>query len=84
MDVPVVATNVGNVKDIAKDVEGCFVSESNSPKELAHLVLRAMEYERVKGRERLVKLGLDMESVAEKVIKVYRNALRLHERKDGR
>jgi len=74
-NVPVVSTNVGNVQAMIGDVDGCYVSATDDPRELAGLVSRAMEHERTNGREAIVRMGLDMESTADKLLKVYRHAL---------
>ena len=75
-NTPVVTTNIGNVKEMLEDMEGCFISESNNPAELADLTLKALEFERVKGRERLKRLRLDMESVAHTLVNIYEHAIK--------
>ena len=81
-NIPVVSTNVGNVKEMIENVEGCFVSESNDPDELADLVLKALEYERINGRDQLRRLGLDMKSTADKIIKIYEHTIRRYAQQD--
>ena len=75
---PLVSTDVGDVKEIIKDVEGCYLS-SFDPNEFAAKTNLALEFAnskgRTKGRDRILKLGLDTDSIAEKVIKVYNSTL---------
>lgn len=69
----VVSTNVGNVKDLLKDVNGSFVSEKNNPEELAFLVDKSLKWKgEKKSREKIIQKKLDINSVAEKLINIYR------------
>ena len=77
-NIPVVSTNVGNVKKMIDTIDGCFVSESHHHDELADLVLKALEYDRINGRDELIRQELDMESVADKIIKIYERAIGEH------
>jgi glycosyltransferase involved in cell wall biosynthesis len=71
-NLPVVSTNVGNVKEMLNGVEGCFVSESNDPNELADLLFQAYKNrEHFNGRKTIKDLELDMNSIAHKLIKIY-------------
>ena len=79
-NVPVVATDVGNTRHMLKNVEGCFVSDSNNPEDLACLVMKAMEYDRIKGRDALRRLHLDTVSVADRIIELYKHAIQLSAR----
>jgi len=74
-NVPVVSTNVGNVAALVGGVPGCYVSATNKPGELAELVSKAMRQERVRGREAIVRLGLDTDSTADRLMEVYSHAL---------
>lgn len=74
-DVPVVSTRVGDVERLLGGIDGCYISGSNNAEKLAILVHKALQHERVQGRRRLVKLGLDMKSTAEKIKKIYESIL---------
>lgn len=74
-NIPVVSTNVGNVSSMINDTEGCFVSHNNSVENLAFLANKALKIEESKGRERIVELELDKDSVAKKLIKVYQSVV---------
>ncbi len=67
----VVSTDVGNVKELLNDVDGCFVSDSFDENVLAKLVNNALKQKCTKGREKLMKMNLDIESVAKKITNIY-------------
>lgn len=83
---PIVSTDVGDVRWVMGNTEGCFLvgqkSKVKSQMEEQELVrvtsdkLReALEFAervgRTKGRERIFELGLDSETVAKRIIKIY-------------
>jgi len=71
---PVVATKVGDVEWLFGDEPGHYISGFDS-KDLVEKIKLALEFSsnigRTNGRERLKKLGLDSESVAKNIIKIY-------------
>lgn len=70
-NLPIVSTDVGDVKEIIGDTEGCFIC-SYDPKDVADKIKIALDYgKRTNGREQIIKLGLDSDSIAKKIIKVY-------------
>lgn len=75
---PIVSTDVGDVKWIFGNVEGCYLS-SFDPVDVSEKMKLAIEYRekyiQTKGRQRIIKLGLNAETVAERIIHVYRNIL---------
>jgi teichuronic acid biosynthesis glycosyltransferase TuaC len=70
-NTPVVSTNVGNVKELL-NIEGNYVSNSNSPKELAKLAYMALTKNSLKGSEQIRNLNLDINSVALELEKIYK------------
>lgn len=69
---PIVSVDVGDVKERIEGVEGCFVSETREPKEIADLLQTALALEgKTKGREKIVGDGLDNRKVAWKLMEVY-------------
>lgn len=71
---PIVSVDVGDVRERTTHVEGCFVTSSHDPKELSDLLKKAFLLdERTKGRERIVLDGLDNETVANKLIDIYKS-----------
>jgi len=75
---PVVSTDVGDVKWVLGDTEGCFTTSFNS-NEVAAKILLALEYAKTKnrteGRKRIIELGLDAQSIAKRIIDVYRRVI---------
>ena len=75
---PIVATDVGDVKWVLGEVEGCYTA-SFDPGDFARKLGQALEFAakkgRTKGRERIIELGLDSKDVARKIIDIYQKAL---------
>jgi teichuronic acid biosynthesis glycosyltransferase TuaC len=75
---PIVTTNIGDVELVLGETAGCFVT-SFEPDDIASKVEKAIEfrkkYNHTNGRDRILKLGLDSETVALKIIGIYKNIL---------
>ena len=71
---PLVSTDVGDVKYVIGETEGCFVT-TFEPEDIAEKLNMAISIGRCNGRERIIKLGLDIEKVAENIISVYQRVL---------
>ncbi len=68
---PIVSTNVGDVRWLLDDVEGCFIT-TNDPRDVADKINKALNFKsKTKGRDKLFRLGFDSEHIAKKIIKVY-------------
>jgi glycosyltransferase involved in cell wall biosynthesis len=71
---PIVSTDVGDVKWVVGEVEGCFLTEPKI-KETSKRIKEALEFAerkgRTKGRERITELGLDSETVAKRIVSIY-------------
>lgn len=87
---PIVSTDVGDVRWVMGDTEGCYIISKKiqvKSKKLAQDLItetsdkirEAMEFAekvgRTKGRERIIELGLDSETVANKIIDIYKRLL---------
>lgn len=71
---PIVSVEVGDVKERTEGVEGCFVSETRIPQDLAVLLKKALAFQgKTRGREKLLADGLDNESVARRLMVIYKN-----------
>ncbi len=74
----VVSTDVGDVKWLLGDTEGCYIASFN-PKDFGEKIKMALEFSAIKGRttgrKRIIQLGLDAETVARKIIDVYKKVL---------
>lgn len=89
---PIVATDVGDIKDIMGDTEGCYLiseksnekremNNTNRIKETSEKVKEALKFAeqvgRTKGRTRIIELGLDSATVAKKIFDVYKEVLEI-------
>ena len=69
---PIVSVDVGDVRARIGGIEGCFVSDSREPEQLAGLVHRALSFRgRTSGRERVMADGLDNKALVAKLKAVY-------------
>jgi len=75
---PIVSTDVGDVKWVLGGTEGCYIASFN-PVIYAEKIKLALNFSkekgRTKGRERIIQLGLDSETVAKKIIDIYEKVL---------
>ena len=74
----IVSTNVGDVKWVFGKTEGCYLTEfdANDVAKKINLALNFSEEKgRTKGRERIIELGLDSETIAKKIVDIYDKAL---------
>lgn len=72
--LPIVSTDVGDVADITKNVDGCFIVESD-PEELANALDTALHFgKRTNGRDKVKYM--DVEYISERLIDVYRKVLK--------
>ena len=73
-NLPIVSTNVGDVPILLDGVQHCYVASNRDEGELAYLAYKALSKLGIKGvcpREKILKLGLDDDSIANRIIKVY-------------
>lgn len=69
----VVSTDVGNVRELLSDVKGSYVTSKNDPYILAELVYKSLNYkEDVNSREIIVQKKLDINSVANNILSIYK------------
>lgn len=73
-NLPCVSTPVGDVRELLDGVANSYVSEKHDAEELAELVIKSLKQEGkgVSGREKIVQMKLDENSVAEKIMEVYK------------
>ena len=74
-DVHVVSTPVGNVAELIGDVNGSYVSKTFDSEELAELTSKALNIKHYSSRESIMKKGLDIKSVANKLLNIYTELL---------
>jgi teichuronic acid biosynthesis glycosyltransferase TuaC len=72
---PIVTTEVGDVKWVIGETKGCYVTSYDAEK-ISEKIKAIFELtgknERTNGRERILHLGLDSGSIADKIISVYK------------
>jgi glycosyltransferase involved in cell wall biosynthesis len=70
---PIVATDVADIKHLLGDLEGHYIC-SFEPEDVAGKIQQALNFfNRTNGRKRIIELGLDSETVARKIAKIYRS-----------
>jgi len=76
---PIVSTDVGDVRWVFGETEGCYIC-SFDPEDVAEKIEMALEFSRTKGRtngrQRILELGLDSESIAKRLLAVYEKVVR--------
>ena len=66
---PIVSVDVGDVAEMTKGVDGCYIAKTYNAKELADLLSIAIQFNgKTKGRERIIELNLDNKQIAKKLI----------------
>ncbi|GAP42362.1 glycosyltransferase [Lentimicrobium saccharophilum] len=71
---PVVATDVGDIKWLFGNEPGYFISDfsaADTASKITNALDFADKYRKTNGRARLIKLGLDSETIAHRIIQVY-------------
>ena len=73
---PIVSTDVGDVRERTKDVEGCYVAKTRKPQEIACLLQKAIAFEGdTQSREKIIADSLDYVTVARKLIDIYKGII---------
>lgn len=78
-NTPIVSTDVGDVKWVFGETEGCYLTtyEAKDVVEKIELAIKfSCEIGRTQGRKRLISLGLDSESIAKRIINIYKSKLK--------
>lgn len=73
-NTPVVSTPVGNVLEMIGDIDGTYVTKSFTAEELAECVDKVLRSDKpFEGRTKFLAKGYGMETVAEKLIELYKS-----------
>ena len=73
-DLPIVSTDVGDVRERISGIKGCFVSDTQDFEQIVqHVILVLNQGTRIEGRRHLV--DLDEKKSASKVLSVYSKAI---------
>lgn len=75
---PIVATDVGDIKWLFGNTPGCYISKF-TPMDISNKIKMALNYTqqfvKTNGRDRIIEIGLDADTVAKKIIEVYENTI---------
>jgi glycosyltransferase involved in cell wall biosynthesis len=73
---PIVSTDVGDVRWVMSGTEGCYISAQDH-ESVAGNIKKALAFgKRTNGRDRILELGLDSVSTAQKIIDICRTSSR--------
>jgi len=68
---PVVSVDVGDVREIMGDTDGCYIAEWN-PDDIAEKIRIALSFKgKTRGRQRIIDLGLSNDLVAKRLVEIY-------------
>jgi teichuronic acid biosynthesis glycosyltransferase TuaC len=77
---PIVSTDVGDVSWVIGETKGCYIA-SFDPVDFAKKIELAIHFSqangRTKGRQRLIALGLEMDTVAKRIMAVYKKSTKI-------
>jgi glycosyltransferase involved in cell wall biosynthesis len=73
-NIPVVARDVGNIREMIAGAKNCFISNSANPKELANLVQESVDTNSDL-RRLIFENGLDLQTTAVKLLEIYKNII---------
>lgn len=75
---PIVSTDVGDVRWVIGETKGCYIA-SFDIKDFSEKMRHALNYSEAVGRttgvQRIIELGLDSETIAKRIVEVYRKVL---------
>ena len=75
---PIVSVDVGDVKEIIGNTEGCYIVERN-PDDIADKIRKALAFKgKTNGRQRIIDLGLSNDLVAKRLLSIYEELLKRH------
>ena len=79
---PIVSTKVGDSEWIFGTTEGCYITRFD-PEEVIINIQKALDFSQTKGqtngRDRIIQLGLDSETIAGRVFEVYKKVLKIED-----
>ena len=78
---PIVSTDVGDVREVIGDTEGCYITSFDAAdvaEKIQLVVGYRKEFKNTNGRERIIELRLDSATVAGKVIAMYKKVLSIN------
>ena len=75
-NLPIVSTDVGDIKWVIGNIEGCYITTFD-PKDVADKIKMALNFnKRTNGRDRIIELGLDSNTIAKRLISIYERVIK--------
>lgn len=74
---PIVSVDAGDVSEVIEGVENCYIADYDANDIVEKLCKVIDNGERSNGRKKIIEMGLDSESVANKVVEIYKEVLEL-------
>ena len=82
--VPIVSTSVGDVNELLKGIDGCFIT-TYDVNDIADKLRKAVEFRKeikfTKAPQRIIELELSNENVVKKVLEVYHSVILIRDEK---
>ncbi len=75
-NLPVVSTDVGDVRWVLGDTEGCYISSFDASDISGKIEMALLFNRKTTGRERLINIGLDAKLTAIRLIDIYKEVIR--------
>lgn len=73
---PIVSVDVGDVKEVVGNTEGCFIAERDVD-DIAEKIKQALAFKgKTNGRQRIISLGLSNDLVAKQIVSIYNDVLK--------
>jgi teichuronic acid biosynthesis glycosyltransferase TuaC len=75
---PIISTKVGDVKWLFGDLKGHYLSDFNTEtyaQKIKTALQNTLDFNQTNGRERIIELGLDEDTVAKKIISIYKSLI---------
>jgi len=81
-NLPIVSSNVGDVKDLLQGVNNCYVLDGYNSSECRDVIIKILKIEKEKrisdGYKRVYELGLNQDRIGKKLVKVYSSITKLN------
>lgn len=72
---PIVSVDVGDVAEQVEGLDGCFISKTREPEELAELLNKAIAFGKTKGHQHILDMRLDNVQVVERLVEIYKKVI---------
>lgn len=72
-NLPIVSTPVGDVKELFEGVKNCYITDDHKINSIVERCMTLDFTKKSNGREKLLRMRLDTDSVAEKLLEYYNN-----------